>query len=255
VIRLIWLDYMALLRARRTWLVGALMASAVLAVPLLLSRPPSYVLGGLTSWFGSSDRFTLFLYLWTDLAMNKLIAITAVVLAGATLVAQRDAGILPILASKPIPLSRLFLAQALAACAALGTVYIAGHLLGLAYFARTVEGFRPGVFLVSMALHVHVAFFSVALSATIAVFVARRTLGVLVSLLTLFMLLGSSFIGFYNPAWKSASLVNPYALGVQALAHLPSPRLADLVGPMLGLIAGSSAILALGAARSSRWTV
>ncbi|WP_437673396.1 hypothetical protein [Sorangium sp. So ce131] len=247
MIRFAFLDYLAALRERKIWLVAALFAYAVLGVPVLLARPPAHVTEAMTAWFGAQDRFALFLYLWIDLSMNKVIAIVSVVLAGGIVVRERDTGVLPVLAAKPISLPRYFVVRAVSACAVMATLYVAAHLVGAVYFAWRVEGFRPGVFLAAMSLHLFAAIFATALSAAIAVWVGRRGLGVLVALLALSTLVGTALLGFYNPAWRRASLVNPIALGAEALAHLDALRPEHLLVPMFTLSALTALAIAAGA--------
>ena len=91
--------------------------------------------------------------------------------------------------------------------------------------------------------------------AAIAVWVGRRGLGALVVLLALFVLVGTALLGFYNPAWRRASLVNPIALGAQALAHLDALRPEHLLLPMLALSALSALTIAAGALAVRRMEV
>ncbi|MEZ4299225.1 MAG: ABC transporter permease [Polyangiaceae bacterium] len=252
MIRLVWLDYRAMLRERKVLVIVALFAYAILAVPALLSKPPAHVLTAVTGWFGTADPFALFLYVWTDLAMNKLAAIVAVVLAGGLMARERDMGILPILLSKPISRGRYFLVKLLSAWGVLVTVYVAAHVLEAVAFGRSIPGFRAGVFFASMSLHALTLLFSAAFAATLAVVIRRRTIAMVVSLLILMSLMGASFVGFYQPAWRAAAMANPFSLGVQALAHLPSPGLADVLWPMAGLAAMTCGMALLGALAARR---
>jgi ABC-2 type transport system permease protein len=61
------------------------------------------------------------------------------------------------------------------------------------------------------------------------------------------LLVGAAFLGFYNPAWRTASLVNPISLGVQALGHLDALGPAVLLPPMLALALLTAATVAVGA--------
>ncbi|MGK3968849.1 hypothetical protein WMF38_37395 [Sorangium sp. So ce118] len=255
MIRFAFLDYLASLRERKVWLVAAMFAYAVLCVPLLFARPPAHMSEAMSAWFGVDDRFALFLYLWLDLSMNKLIAVVPVVLAGGIVVRERDTGVLPVLAAKPLSLPRYFVVRALSACAVMATLHVAAQLLGALYFTWQVEGFRPGVFLAAMSVHLFAAIFATALSAAIAVWVGRRGVGALVALLALFVLVGTALLGFYNPAWRRASLANPIALGAQALAHLDALRPEHLLLPMLALSALSALTIAAGALAVRRMEV
>lgn len=245
--RFLWLDYCAALRERKTLYVAAIFAYAILSLPLLLTHPPPHVRDAMAAWFGARDPFTLFMFMWTDLAMNKLIALLAVVLAGGVLLRERDTGVLPLLAAKPISLPRYFTVRTLATCGVMATVYLAAHLVAVLYFSLIVDDFRPVPFLLAASLHVWAAVFATALAATILVLVGRRGPGMLAGLLAIFGLVGLAFIGFYNPAWATLSLLNPISLGVQSLAHLDALGPAVLLPPALALIALTALTITLGA--------
>ncbi len=250
--RFCWLDFRATLRERKVYVAVGLFAYAILTVPALFSKPPAHVTEAVSTWFGTADPFALFLYLWTDLALNKLLAVLAVVLAGGVVIQERDLRVLPVLWAKPVSPARYFLVRATSACAVMATLYVGAHLVGLPWFAATVPGFRAGPYFASMALHVWAAVFATALAATVAVVVRRRGVAALVSLLLLFTLIGASFIGFYNPAWARFALANPFALGVQALAHLDHLAIVHVVAPMAALIVAAAATLAVGAGFARR---
>lgn len=247
MIRLVWLDYRATLRERRTWIAAGALAYAVLTLPLLTSRPPPHVQAAMTLWFGAPDPFTLFMFIWTDLAMNKMIALLGVVLGAGVVLRERDTRVLALLAAKPVPLPRYFAVRAASACATAATLYLAAQLAAVPYFMVQVEGFRPGAFLAAGALHVWAGVFATALCATLAALVGRRGPGMLLALLVVMLLVGAAFLGFYNPAWRTASLVNPISLGVQALGHLDALGPAVLLPPMLALALLTAATVAVGA--------
>ena len=247
MIRFLWLDYRAALRERKVWFAVGIFAYAILSLPLLLAQPPPHVRDAMDAWFGARDPFTLFMFMWTDLAMNKLVATLAVVLAGGVVLRERDTGVLPLLAAKPMSLPRYFTVRALSTCGVMATVYIGAQLVAALYFGAMVEGFRVGPFLAAGALHVWAAIFATALAATLLVLVGRRGPGLLAGLLALFTLVGLAFIGFYNPAWASVSLVNPISLGVQSLGHLDALGPGVLLPPMLALIVITALTIAGGA--------
>ncbi|MES2641979.1 MAG: hypothetical protein V4850_20990 [Myxococcota bacterium] len=250
--RFAWLDFRAALRERKVLVAAGLFVYAVLMVPALLSKPPAHVVAAVTSWFGTGDPFALFLYLWTDLALNKLLAVVAVVLAGGLVTRERDLHLLPVLWAKPITPARYFLVRACSALGVMTTLYVGAHVLGAPWFAYTVDGFRLGAYLVSMALHLWAALFATALAATVSVVVRRRGLAALVTLLTVFSLIGASFIGFYNPAWATYALVNPFSLGVQALAHVDDLALVHILPPLLALVGLVGVTLGIGAGFARR---
>ena len=76
--RFLWLDMRATLGERKTWLAMGMMAYAVIAMPVIAAKPPEHVLSALKGWFSTSDPFILFLFIWTDLVMNKVITILGV---------------------------------------------------------------------------------------------------------------------------------------------------------------------------------
>lgn len=252
MIRLFYLDYRATLRERKVLVAAALFAYAVAAVPALFAKPPAHMIAAAEGWFGTSDRFALFLYMWTDLAMNKLAAVLAVVVAGGIVARERDAGSLAVLLSKPITHARYFLVRLASSWAVLATLYVGAHVAGAAVFHRTVEGFRAGPFFASMSLHLFTLLFSAALAAMIGVIVKRRALAMIASFLILASLMGASFAGFYQPAWQAASLANPFTLGVQVLAHVGALSPAHVLAPMGALVALTILVAAGGAIAARR---
>lgn len=245
--RLLALDVAATLRERKVWLAAAFFAYAILTLPVLFEKPPPHIDAALQAFFGSQEPFVLFMYLWTDLAMNKLIAVVAVVLGGGVILRERDSGVLAVVASKPLTLPRYFLLRAGSACIVMGLLYLLGHLAAGLLFSRKVVGFRSWSFVASMSVHMWTAIFATALAATLAVVIRRRGVAALVSILLLFSLVGMSFIGFYNPQWQDIARVNPFSLGVIVLSDLDSPSAGLVLLPSLVLIAITTATLALGA--------
>jgi len=250
--RLFWLDYVATWRERKVWVAAGLFLYAVLAMPPLLARPPPHIASAVETWFGTADPFAMFMYVWTDLALNKLIAIVAVVLAGGVITRERDLQILPVLMAKPVNISRYFFIKALSASAVMATLYVGAHVLAAPYFSFAVRGFRAAPFFASMALHVWAAIFATALCATLAVTIQKRAASSLGSLLLLMTLIGASFAGFYNPAWRNAALFNPFALAIEAVGHLRDLQVSHVVAPMVALVLMSAVMLALGGAAARR---
>lgn len=248
MIRLQWLDFLATLRERKTWLCGAMLLYAVLSIPVILARPPAHVRDAITTWFGDDRPFVLFMYVWIDLAMNKAIAFLPVVLASGVVLRERDVGVLPILAAKPLSMPRYFALRAVSACGVMATLHVGTQLLGLVYFTARVPGFQPATFLAAMTLHLFGAIFATGLSAAIAGWVKHRGASALMGLTVLSLLVGMSLVGFYQPAWRSVLLVNPIALGASALGSLDHLGPAVLVPPMFALTLLSIAAIGIGAA-------
>ncbi|HYO58540.1 ABC transporter permease subunit [Archangium sp.] len=247
--RFLWLDVRATLGERKTLLAAGLMAYAVLIMPVLVAKPPEHVLSALKGWFSTSDPFILFLFIWTDLAMNKIITILGVVLAGSLLIRERETGQLAVLLSKPVSPASYFLARSLSACAVMAVLYIGAHLAAAPLVARSVPGFRTGVFFASMAVHLFSAFFAVCLSALVSVLIQKRALAGLVSLLVLSLLVGLAFMGFYNPAWRELSFFNPITQGISVLGHVDDLRPGHVLAPIAVLLGINTVVLALGALR------
>jgi len=248
MIRLLWLDYLATLRERKTWLCGAMLLYVVLSIPVLLARPPVHVQEAIATWFGHGGPFVIFMYVWIDLAMNKVIAFLPVVLASGIVLRERDVGVLSILAAKPLSMPRYFALRAVSACAVMATLHVGAQLLGLVYFTARVPGFRPWTFLAAMTPHLFAAIFATGFSAAIAGWVKHRGASALIGLAVLGLLLGLSLIGFYQPAWRNLTLVNPMSLGALALGNLDHLGPKDLAPPMLVLSLLSLAAIAIGAA-------
>jgi ABC-2 type transport system permease protein len=247
MIRLALLDYRATLRERKTWVAVAMLAYAVLAVPVLLGRPPEHVREAIAAWFGDADPFAVFMFVWIDLVMNKAVAFIPVILASGVLLRERDTGTLAVLAAKPISMSRYFVLRTTSVCAVMLTLYAAAQLAGALWFPGRVAGFRADAFLLAMSLHACAAVFATAFASTVVVAVGRRGPGVLVALMLLGLLVGFALIGFYQPAWYWATLANPLTLGALSMRHLNDLGAGVLVPPMLALIAMTALTIAVGA--------
>lgn len=245
--RLALLDLAATLRERKTWLVVAMLTYAVLAVPVLLAAPPPHVRAAIAAVFHDPDPFAVFMFVWIDLVMNKVVAFIPVILASGVLLRERDTGVLALLAAKPISMPRYFLLRAGSVCAAMAVLHAATSLAAVLWFPGRVEGFRPATFLAAMALHLFVAVFATAFAATVIVGVGRRGAGTLAALVLLSLMVGFALVGFYQPAWSTAALLNPLTLGAQSMAHLHDLGPAVLLPPILALVALTAATIALGA--------
>lgn len=253
--RLVWLDYRAALRERKTWIAGAMLLYAVLSIPVVLAQPPPHVREAIAAWFHDPDPFVAFMFVWIDLAMNKAIAFLPVVLASTVLLRERDTGVLAILAAKPVSLARYFVVRTASTCAVMVTLHVAAQLLAALWFPGRVENFRPGAFLAAMSLHLFAAVFVTAFAATVAVATGRRGVSALVSLVVLGALAGMALVGFYQPAWHTATLANPFTLGSLALGHMGALGPGVLLPPMLALTALTVVTIAAGAALARRMEV
>jgi ABC-2 type transport system permease protein len=236
----------ALLRARRTRLAAGLLLYALLAAPFLLTNPPPHVAKAAAQWFSGDPAFALFLFVWTDLALNKLAAIVGVVLAGGIVREEQARGLLPLLWAKPITPTRYFLVKLAAAALVFALLFAAAALFGLLLFPWRVAGFQPLAFLVVSAVHLLGALFAVVLSATVAVLIPRRLTAMLTSFVVLMLLVGSAFIGFYNPAWAGWAAVNPFYHAVWLLGHLDALTVAVVLRPVAILLLVHAAIAGAG---------
>jgi len=247
MIRLVLLDFLATLRERKTWIAAAMLAYAVLAIPMVLEKPPEHVREAISVWFDDTEPFAVFMFVWVDLAMNKTHAFLPVVLGSGVLLRERDTGVLELLAAKPVSMSRYFVVRALSVCAVMLSLFVAAQLFGAAWFSMKVKGFHVKPFLGAMALHALGGVWATALAATIAVAVRRRGISALVSLLVLGSLVGLSLVGYYQPAWRAMTYANPFTLAALSLGRLGSLDAAFLLPPMLALLALTALTIAVGA--------
>jgi ABC-2 type transport system permease protein len=248
MMRLHWLDYLATLRERKTWLCAAMLLYAVVSIPVVLARPPEHVREVIAVWLGGSDPFVLFMYVWVDLVMNKVVAFVPVVLGSGVVLRERDIGVLPIVASKPLSMPRYFVLRAVSACATMATLHVATQLLGAAYFSWRVPGFQPGTFLLAMIPHLAAAIFATAFCAAIAAWVKRRAASALLGVVLLSLMAGLALVGYYQPAWRSFVLANPLTLGALALGNLDELGPAVLFPPAIALLVLFAGALAIGSA-------
>lgn len=237
----------ALLRARRTRLAAGLLAYAVLGAPVLLARPPEHVVAAAATWFRADDPgFALFLFVWLDLALNKLAAVLGVVLAGGVLREDQARGVLPLLWSKPITRGQYYLAKLGAAALVFSLFFALAAVLGLALFPLQLPGFRALPFLVVSAVHLLGALVAVTLSALLAVVIPRRLTAMLTSLVVLVLLVGTAFLGFYNPAWAGWADLNPFYHAVWLMGHIDNLDPALVLRPLAFLLPLHAALVGLG---------
>jgi ABC-2 type transport system permease protein len=246
VLRLVRLDYASGWRQRRTWIAAAMLAYGVLSMPLVVERPPVHVQDAIAHWFGDADRFTVFLFIWIDLAMNKIVAFVPVILAGGILLTERDTGLLPVLAAKPLTQGSYFLVRATAACLTMLTLHALTTLGGAVWFSWRIPGFRQGPYLDAMILHAFAAAFATAFTAAVAVGVGRRLPAALVSVSALGSMAGLALIGFYQPQWRLVSYLNPLTLGSLSLSRVHDPSLFALLPAVVALILMTGLTLLLG---------
>jgi ABC-2 type transport system permease protein len=245
-------EYLRVMRSRTAKLSAAMMLYAVVTMPLLMARPPEEMVRGISTWLGAEDvHRKLFFFIWIDGAMNKFAVIMGTVLAGGIIADERARGTLDLLAAKPVRGVDYFLVKLAASAATLGTLYAGGVLLGLLTFPLRVAGFDARGFLALSAVHFFAVIFAATLAGTMAVHFKSKLTGMLVSVMVLFTLVGTAFLGFYWPAARAASHVNPYFHGVALIAAIDRFGVADIAIPIAWLIAFNLAVGALGCRRAA----
>ena len=240
------------LHERKTKGLALLYLGALLAAPTLLEKPPPHLLAAVQTWFGGDDPFGLFMYVWTDLAMNKLAVLTGVAMGAGALVEERADRSLILFMTKPVTPAGLYVLRVGSAVLATAALYLITQLIGLALFSAQIDGFRPLGFLISGLVHVWAPIFATCVSALCAVAIGRQLGAALVSVLVLFSLVGGAFLGVYNPAWADVLAFNPFTQSVAGVTFLQSQSFATLTGPVLGLIVLNLTLLAVGARLARR---
>lgn len=249
----LWREIMLHLRGRSAALVLGLMLYGLVAVSILLRNPAEHMVEIVGAFFGDTDQpAKLFLYIWVDLAMNKLIGICGPIFAAGVITSERAKGTLEVLASKPLSLPAYFTAKALAAMAAFGVLYTGVSLLGLLWFPLAAPHFPPAAYVLLVSNHLFAALFAVALSCTLSVFFRKKLSAMLASIFLLFVLLSFALAGFYIPSLMPLMWINPMSYGVILFAHIDGPTFWQWCYPILALILFSAGVLALGAWRTSR---
>ncbi|MCK6520264.1 hypothetical protein L6R49_02380 [Myxococcota bacterium] len=247
-----WMELGRRLGERKSKGLAALYLGALLAAPKLLEKPPPHLLAAAQSWFGGDDPFALFMYVWTDLAMNKLAVVTGIALGAGVLVEERADRSLVLSLSKPITPAGLYALRTGSAVAVAAGLYLITQLAGLGLFAAQIDGFRPGAFWLSGMVHVWAPIFATTLSALCAVAIGRQLGAALVSVLVLFSLVGGAFLGVYNPAWAGALAFNPFTQAVAGVTHLGDQSFATLAPPVVGLLVLNLVLVAVGARLARR---
>jgi ABC-2 type transport system permease protein len=247
-----WMELGRRLHERKTKGLAVLYLGALLAAPTLLEKPPPHLLAAVQSWFGGDDPFGLFMYVWTDLAMNKLAVLTGVAMGAGVLVEDRADRSLILWMTKPVTPAGLYVLRVGSAVLMTAALYLITQLLGLGLFSAQIDGFRPLGFLISGLVHVWAPIFATCASALCAVAIGRQLGAALVSVLVLFSLVGGAFLGVYNPAWADVLALNPFTQAVAGVTFLQSQSVSTLGGPVLGLIGLNLALVTIGARLARR---
>lgn len=245
-------EYLRVLRGRPARIAAAMIAYAVVAMPFIMAKPPPEVVEAFRGWLGAGAApAKLVLFVWVDAAMNKIAMIMGPVLAGGILLDERERGSIDLFASKPVGAADYFTIKVLAAQAVMATIYLAGVAGALATFPWRVRDFAPGPFLALSAVHLFAALFAVALAATVGVSVGRRLPGMLLSITVLSLLVGLAFLGFYHPAYRAVSYLNPIFHGVELLGRVEDFGAWDVGRPIGVLIGFNVGVISIGRWRAA----
>src|SRR5262249_11680202 len=145
-----------------------------------------------------------------------------------------------------------FATKLAAAAAAFATFYVSGVLGALLTFSWRVPDFAAADFIALSAVHLFAALFAVSFAGAMAVTFKRKLTAVLVSLGVLGTLVSLAFLGFYEPAYRTAGAFNPFFHGVALIGSLDHYGAADIARPILLLIAFNLAVAAFGRERAAR---
>ncbi len=245
-------ETLAVARSRRVKLIVGLLIYTLVAAPFLLVTPPPEVAEAVEAFFGDGSTFTVFVFIWFDLAMNKLAVFSGAILAGGIVTDERTAGRLDLLLAKPIRRSHYFLAKLGAALIVMAGLYAILSLAATVTFLYRVEGFRPGAFLAMAAVHLFAPLFAASFAASLAVCFRRKITAIVVSILALSLLVGFAFIGFYIPSLYAVGTINPFFHAVSPIASLDALGPLEVAVPIVVLIAWIAALAAFGAWRTGR---
>ncbi|SDH57042.1 hypothetical protein SAMN05421505_11851 [Sinosporangium album] len=240
-----------LLRTRRTKIIAVVICYALLVFPIAMKRPPQSMVDLAGEWFDGDGSFTLFMFAYLDLSMNKVSMFAGIILVGGIVADERARGELPLLWSKPITRSRYFLVRLTGAVGVFAGIYITATLIGTVYYPSQVSGFDPAIYLGMATVHLFAAGYAVTLAGTMGVLLGRKIPAMLVSLLLLGTFVGVAFLPFYTDSpWLG--WLNPFYHGVSLIGQMTTFTPADMLAPIAALLAFHIATAALGAWKVSR---
>jgi ABC-2 type transport system permease protein len=244
-------DYQRLMTGRVAWLLWAMIAYTVLVVPFILTGPQEEFVRILAQWIGHEGvGGKIVLFIWIDAAMNKLAIVFGAVLAGGIIADEKARGSYDILLSKPIAAGDYYLAKIAASLGALATFYAGATLGAVLTFPFRVPDFPVVDFLALSSVHIFAALFSASFAGFCAVAFGNRLVAMLASIVIVGLLVGLSFLGFYNPALYVVGLFNPFFHGVALIGRLESYGIIDILMPIAVLIAFNLGFVWLGRQRA-----
>jgi ABC-2 type transport system permease protein len=245
-------EYLRLMRSRTALPLWAMMLYALLALPFIMQHPPPELVHAMATWLGSDEvGAKLLLFMWVDAAMNKLAMIMGPGLAGGIMVDERARGSLDLFASKPWRAADYFTVKLMASWGAFATFYLAGVVGATMTFPWRVPGFDVGDLLALSAVHLFAALFAVTCSATLAVVCDRKRIGMLASFTVVATLVGFAFLGFWAPAYRTVSYLNPFFDGVVLLGSLNDFGIWEIIWPLLLLVGFNLVVAAIGRRRAT----
>jgi ABC-2 type transport system permease protein len=244
-------EFFRAMKSRQAALIIAAMIYSMIAMPFLLAKPHEELLTGIRSWFGESQLdLRFFLFVWFDLVMNKITVLCGAVLASGIITDERSKGMLDIFLSKPVTPRRYFLVKLAAAAAVVVVIYIVAVLVGVARFSQSVKGFDVRIFLLLASVHMLVAVYAVVFAGTMAVFFRHKLAAMLATIMVLSILVGMAFLGFYDPRFQTASVLNPFYQAVVLIGSIDDIGVTDVVRPVLWLVGFNVATALVGARRA-----
>ena len=246
-------EYLRIMRSRLSLLIWAVLLYTLVALPFLMAKPPPELLRFIADWLGpEAAQAKLLLFVWVDAAMNKLAVILGPALAGGIIVDERSRGTLDLLASKPVRAEDYFTVKLGAALAAFATFYLAACAGAILTFPWRVAGFDIFDFLALSIVHLFAALFAATFSAAVATFFSHKLTGLLVSISVLGLLVGVAFLGFYYPAYRAVSYLNPFFDGIVLIGSINRFGAVDMLFPIALLIAFNVAFWLIGRYRAAR---
>jgi len=245
-------EYLRIMRSRLAMLIWAVLIYSVAVVPFLMAKPAPEVLDAVAAWLGAKAvEDKLILFIWVDAAMNKLAVILGPVLAGGIIAEERARGTLDLMAAKPIGARDYFTVKLAAAAAAFASFYAATVLAALATFPWRVARFDAPAFVALSAVHLFAGLFAVSFSGTMAVFFERKLTGMLVSIAVLGTLVGLAFLGFYHPAFRAWSHLNPFFHGIALIGRIDDYAIGDVLVPIVWLLGFNIVVAWIGRRRAA----
>lgn len=245
-------EYLRVLRSRPAKLAAGFMIYALVSMPVVLAKPHEEMLAAVRTWFGQADfELKLFLFAWIDLAMNKIALFVGAILASGVVVDERSKGTLDLFLSKPVSLRRYWQVKVLAATAVFATLYAFTVAAGAVYFSFQVPAFSVGPFLLVSLVHVFAASFAVVFAGTMAVALEHKLTAMITSIGALTVLVGFTFIGFYDPGLRRVGMLNPFYHGVVLIERARDVRPLDVLSAIACLLAFHAVVLFLGSRRAA----